>query len=319
MKLQICAEIEGLFLIKEPVIAKLYPYEFKIFDNENRFFISITKNVKNYEEYAPKMFFKDGIPTIVATNPIIYQDMKDWLYYIESMGAFNFEVSKIHIDELEVNWIYETEAEKGTIPIPSLKRNKEKQKAEKYIDSNNLTNIVVFRKMLPEAHIPFSYYRQAHKFFNDGNYYFAYINYFMMLEFCFAEGHFHKQAVIKNFNKSDLLKLCVLSTINMMKEQNQNDGNYKWLCEECKSREKNINFEGIIYILIEYRGLLSHASERSKKYLFDNNKLRPITLIISMICFLLCGYMQIYCCSDEGSKQKYIQENIDKLEQKLSL
>lgn len=31
MKLQICAEIEGLFLIKEPIVAKLYPYEFDIF------------------------------------------------------------------------------------------------------------------------------------------------------------------------------------------------------------------------------------------------------------------------------------------------
>ena len=173
MKLQICAEIEGLFLIKEPVVAKLYPYEFDIFCNNGKYFISITKPVKNYEEYAPKMLRKDGITTIVATNPKIYKDMIDWLYYIESMGAFNFEVSKIHFDELEVKWIYETEEEKGTIAIPSLKRNREKQKAEKFITSTNLSNIVIFRRMLPEAHIPFSYYRQAHKFFNDGNYYFA--------------------------------------------------------------------------------------------------------------------------------------------------
>ena len=123
MKLQICAEIEGLFLIKEPIVAKLYPYEFNIFCNNGKYFISITKPVKNYEEYVPKMFRKDGVTTIVATNPNIYKDLIDWLYYIESMGAFNFEVSKIHFEELEVKWIYETEEEKGTIAIPSLKRN----------------------------------------------------------------------------------------------------------------------------------------------------------------------------------------------------
>ena len=313
MKLQICAEIEGLFLIKEPIVAKLYPYEFDIFCNNGKYFISITKPVKNYEEYVPKMFRKDGVTTIVATNPKIYKDLIDWLYYIESMGAFNFEVSKIHFEELEVKWIYETEEEKGTIAIPSLKRNKEKQKAEKYITNKNLSNIVVFRRMLPEAHIPFSYYRQAHIFFNDGNYYFAYINYFMMLEFCFADGHFHKQAVTNNFCKSELLKLCVLSTLNMLKNDKKAD-NYKWLYEEGKSRQKKVDFEGVVYILIEYRGLLSHATERSKKYLFDNNKLRPIALIISIICFLLCGYMQIFCCSSEESKKRLIKENIDNLE-----
>ena len=111
MKLQICAEIEGLFLIKEPIVAKSYPYDFDIFCNNGKYFISITKPVKNYEEYVPKMFRKDGVTTIVATNPKIYKDLIDWLYYIESMGAFNFEVSKIHFEELEVKWIYETEEE----------------------------------------------------------------------------------------------------------------------------------------------------------------------------------------------------------------
>ena len=229
------------------------------------------------------------------------------------------KIFNIDIEDLDKQLYYdydeymkEVSYEQGEIDA-TLKRNKEKQKAEKYITNKNLSNIVVFRRMLPEAHIPFSYYRQAHIFFNDGNYYFAYINYFMMLEFCFADGHFHKQAVTNNFCKSELLKLCVLSTLNMLKNDKKAD-NYKWLYEECKSRQKKVDFEGVVYILIEYRGLLSHATERSKKYLFDNNKLRPIALIISIICFLLCGYMQIFCCSSEESKKRLIKENIDNLE-----
>lgn len=318
MRLQICAEIEGLFLLKDKVEAKLYPYDFCIFAKEGKRYISVTKPVKDFMPYAPKMYYKDGILQIEATKPEIYRDMEDWLYYIEAMGAFNFEVSKIHIDELEVNWIYENEEENGQIPITSLKRNKVERKANKYVSNSNLSNLVVFRRMLPEAHIPFTYYRNGKAFLDQSNYYFAFINYFMMLEFCFADGKFQKKDVMSNFTKSNLLKLCVLKAISMFKD-NDCGGNYAWLKSECDFRQKDVSFEGIIYILIEYRGLLSHASGRSKVYLFDDMKLRPIAIIISMICFLLCGYMQVYCCSDEESKNRMISEHIDKLKSELGL
>ncbi|MBM6660185.1 hypothetical protein [Marseilla massiliensis] len=316
MKLQLCAEIEGHFLLKSKVEAKRNQYDFEIFEKEGKYFISITKPVKNYMDYAPKLYVKDGVIHIKATKPEIYKDMAEWLYYIEAMGAFNFEVTKIHIDELEVKWIYETEEEKGSIPITSLKRNKKKHKASKYLSDRNLLNLILFRKMLPEAHIPFSYYRQAKTFFDNDNYYFAFINYFMMLEFCFADGHFHKKDVINSFKKSILLKLCVLSAISMIKNDSKVE-NYKWLMEECKVRHKDVNFESVIYLLIEYRGLLSHASERSNKYLFDNYKLRPLAFITSVICFLLCEYIQVYSCSSKEDKQRLISEKINKLEQEL--
>lgn len=316
MRLQICAEINGNFLLNDRVDAKLYPYDFSIFSKEGKFYISVTKPVKDYMDFAPKMYNKDGILHIEATKSEIYKDMEDWLCYIEAMGAFNFEVSKIHTNELEVNWIYDSEEEKGTIPITSLKRNKQRRNAEKYVSNNNLSNLVIFRRMLPEAHIPFSYYRQAKSFFDEGNFYFAFINYFMMLEFCFADGKFQKRDVANNFIKSTLLKLCILSAISTMKE-NDEGGNYAWLVSECNLRQKELNFEGIIYVLIEYRGLLSHASERSKVYLFNNSNLRPVAFIISMTCFLLCGYMQVYCCLSEDNKNKMMSQRIDELKLKL--
>lgn len=320
MKLQICAEIEGLFLLKNQVTAKLYPYEFNIFEKGGKRLISITKPVSDYKKYAPQLYIKDGIPHIEVTNPEIYKDMEEWLYYIEAMGAFNFEVSKIHIDELEVIWICESEEEKALMPITSLNRNKKKYKADKYIVNSNLSNLVVFRKMLPEAHIPFTYYRQAKIFFDSSNYYFAFINYFMMLEFCFAEGNFKKKQVESCFLKSNLLKLCVLSTISTIKGTDNNDAEYYgWLLKESQMRQKNISFEGVVYLLIYYRGLLSHASNLSKNYLFDAYKLKPLAFIISVICFYLCGYIQIYSCSSEENKMALMNKRIDELEKELNL
>lgn len=317
MKLQICAQIDGKFLIDNKVEAKIHPYDFEIFEREKKYFISITKPVQDYQEYAPKVYLKESVPHIEATNPLIYKDMEEWLFYIEAMGAFNFEVSKIHTDELEVNWIPETDDEKEIISISSLKRNREKPIANKVLRNINLSNLLIYRRMLPDAHIPFNYYRQAKNFFDNDNYYFAFINYFMMLEFCFAEGKFHKRKMIESFKKYDLLRLCVLSAISMLKEKDNDARNYKWLVDECKRLEKKVNYDGVIYILIEYRGLLSHASERSKKYLFNDSKLRPLAFIISMICFLLCGYMQVYSCSTEDSKRELMNKRISELESKI--
>lgn len=316
MKIQICAEIEGLFLLKDKVEAKLYPYEFCLFVKESKKYISITKPVKDYMPYAPKMYDKDGILQIETTKPEIYKDIKDWLYYIEAMGAFNFKVSKIHTDELDVTWIYENESEEGQIPFTTSKMNKEEEKAEKFVTNDNLFNLVIFRRMLPEAHIPFTYYRHGKEFFDQRNFYFSFINYFMMLEFCFADGKFQKKDVINNFVKSNLLKLCILSAISMFKDNNCGE-NYAWLMSECKSRQKDMNHEAIIYILVEYRGLLSHASKRSKDFLFNDIKLRPLAFIISMICFFLCGYIQVYSCSTEDDKNRMMLERIEKLKEKL--
>lgn len=313
MKIQIVAEIEGLFILDQTITAKLYPYEFSIFKENLKRYISITKPIKDYRNVASQFYIKNGIPQIVTTKHEAYKDMEQWLIYIEAMGAFNFEVEKIHIDELEVKWICETEEEEGSIPITSLKRNRIPKTSTKYVSNSNLSNLVIFRKMLPEAHIPFSYYRQARNFFNDNDYYFAFINYFMMLEFIFADGQFNKAGMTKNFEKSELLELCVLSALQTFENGYKKGLNYSWILQECKKRQKELDFDGIVYILIEYRGLLSHASNRSKPFLLDVEQLRPLALLISLICFFLCGYIQVYCSSSDDDKSKMIRQGIEKL------
>lgn len=313
MRIQIIAEIEGLFLLDKPVNAKLYPYDFSIYEENSKRYISISKPIKNYQEVAPRFSVKNGIPKIIATKYEAYKDMEQWLVYIEAMGAFNFEIERIHIDELEVKWICETVEEQGTIPILSLKRHREDKKASKHLHDSNLSNLVIFRKALPEAYIPFSYYRQAKNFFYKNDYYFAFINYFMMLEFLFADGQFQQAKVISKFKEAKLLELCILSALNMLKTNNENGTNYTCLLEECQKRQKELNFEGIIYVLVQFRGLLSHASEKSKSYLVDAEKLRPMTFFISLVCFYLCGYMQVYCCSSDENKSRLISERINEL------
>lgn len=313
MKIQIIAEIEGNFLLTTKVSAKLYPYDFEIFEEKGKRYISITKPIKDFEDVAPKLSIKDNMSRIETTKEEAYYDMVQWLYYIEAMGAFNFEIKKIHIDELEVRWICETEDERGRIPFTSFKRNRVQRIPKRILKNTNLSNIVIFRRQLPNAHIPYSYYRQAQNFFHNNDYYFAFINFFMMLEFLFAKGQFHKRKMTENFMKSELLELCILRALKMFKSNDESGQNYTWLRNECEKRHKNLDFEGIVYILIEYRGILSHATEKSKTFLQNSESLRPIAFFISFICFLLCGYTQVFCCSSAENKRKEIEKRIKEM------
>ena len=98
MRLQICAEIEGNFILKDKVETKLYPYEFSLFFKEGKKYISVSKPVKDYIDYVPKVHNKDGCLYIEATKPDIYNDMEEWVHYIEAMGAFNFDGRPVRVE-----------------------------------------------------------------------------------------------------------------------------------------------------------------------------------------------------------------------------
>lgn len=315
MKIQIVAEIEGNFILNEPIIVKMPPYEFTVYEEECKRYISVSKPIRNYDNLVPHFFLDNGITQMKLTEPYAYKDMESWLVYIEAMGAFNFDVERINIDELEVKWIYETEEEKGSLPLTSHKRTRKPNKADKVLNYSVLFNLITFKKDLPDASIVFRYYRQAKNFFDNRDYYFAFINYFMMLEFMFADGKFHQNKMISNFKKSKLLELCILSAVDMFKKYDHG-ANYDWLLNECNNnKNKQMDFDGIVEVLIKFRGLLSHASSRSKQYLLEVEKLRPITLFISLICFMLCGYIQIYCKVSEDSKIEFIIKQIKKIKE----
>ena len=177
------------------------------------------------------------------------------------------------------------------MPLLSYQINKDNSKKPKLLVKRNLMNILAYRRMLRENHIPFTYYKQAKNFFEDKSYYFAFINYFMMLEYCFGNGQFKKESLLKAFKSSVILMKSTKTAFNLF--NNKEGGNKTWLIEECRKRNKTYDENSILYIFVEYRGLLSHASKNSEKYLYNDTELFPITLFLSLVCLLVCGNLQI--------------------------
>ena len=306
MRIEVSVKIYGKFILKESIAVKLHPYDFKIFLEGGFYYISISKKVIDYKPYITKYQDCNGIKQLTLTASEIYEDMIEWLQYIESMGAFNFGVENIDWDEPKITWITECEEEKGIMPLLSHQRKKDNQNKSKQLKESNLQNVVIYRRVLKDIYIPFTYFRQGREFFDKQSYYFAFINFFMMLEYCFANGKFKKDAVLKELYSSGLLRKSVNSILKMISEEKAKR-HFDWIMNECKKYNKNYDVEGIIYLLVEYRGILSHAGGRSKQYLFKDEKLFSIAFLANMVCFMTCGNLQIYMFLSERQKEDYIK------------
>lgn len=311
MKIALKAEVIADMIVTEPVTAKLHPYDFEIYKENDKLWLKVTKPVNDYDEYLPKAFVKNGQVHVEIAKNDIFNDLLDWLQYIEAMGAFNIQIERIYWDRPTFCWIAETEEEHMKTPLSEYTRTPRKWQTSKRLVNSNLWNIVIYRRQLKDIYIPFTYYKEGQRFFNNFNYYFAYINFFMMLEYCFAEGKFKTADVIKNFKEAKLLQMCILEFLTMNK---RNVGDTLWddLGKECRRRNKELDFDGLIYLFVMLRGELSHASTKSERTYRDDNELRPFVVAISTICFLVCGHLQIYGFIRENDKLKDIDKNIEK-------
>lgn len=316
MRIALKAEVEADLVVTGTVTAKLYPYDFEIYKEKDKLWLKVSKPVKDYEEYLPKMFTRNGVVNIVIGKDDIFKDLLDWLQYIEAMGAFNIQIERVYWDRPTFCWIAESDAEHLLTPLTEYTRTPQKARRPKRLRDSDFSNIVIYRRQLKDIHIPFTYFKEGQRFFNNFNYYFAYINFFMMLEYCFAEGKFKTAEVAKKFGESRLLRMCILEflTMNLV---HANEKTTEALKNECKRRNKQFDADGLIYLFVMMRGELSHASTKSESRYRDDNELRPFAVAISCICFLVCGHLQIYGFTSEKSKKELIEKNIEKYSKML--
>ena len=311
MRIALKAEMIAYMVVTEPVTAKLYHYDFEIYKEQDKLWLKVSKPVKDYEEFLPKVFTRNGQLHVHIAKDDIFNDLLDWLQYIEAMGSFNIQIERIYWDRPTFCWMPETEEEHKKTPLSEYTRTLNNGKKIKMLTNSDLSNIVIYRRQLKDIYVPFTYFKEGQRFFINFNYYFAYINFFMMLEYCFAEGKFKTAEVIKKFNDAKLLQMCILEFLTMNLAQ-ANNVTTEALKKECMRRNKEFDVDGLIYLFVMLRGELSHASTKSESRYRDDNELRPFVLAISCICFLLCGHLQIYGFTSEKSKLEMIDKNIAK-------
>lgn len=311
MRLRVTAEVKGDIFLKEKISTQFYIYTFNVFKENESFFISVEKSVSNYLDDIPKASFDESNHFVInIPETKIYADIVDWFKRIEAFGSFNLAIKRILYEEAEITWIPETVDERKILSIKSYKVTRGGQNS-KYLRLSDFQDTLFYSKRLDENYIPFSYFRLGASFFDEEEYYLSYINYFLMIEFLYGNGKTKKRETIIEFGKSDILVLSILMTINTFPI---GDPNLEWLKNECRKKQKEYNVEGLIFILVDHRGMIAHGSKRRSGMYRDNpNLLRPISFILGMICRYVCGYIQMLSNMPKEQVNAFLKNRISEM------
>lgn len=262
MEIKLEAEIVGNFTIESDMKFKSSPYDIDvIFDLERKkYFITLSKRIFDYTHFLPKIeVVNNKISHIVFPSHDFLKEQIEILQHIESFGAIDKSIKKIFWEDCSIEWIPETEKESLEISINKYKRDISYGSQSSHMSKDWLRNTVIHRRQLAHLVLPFSFFREAANLYHNFQYQSSFINFYLMLEGFFGNGKKYKNTEMKSeFAKSKILEIAINETISYFNKEKSN--HLEWLLKTCKKYNKNINKEGVIHILVEQRGNLSHFS-----------------------------------------------------------
>lgn len=311
------AVVKGDFILEEPIKAYNNGFEISLFIEDGVYKISIIKKISKNSPLSLKYNEANQGADIIVPDESNYRDYIQLLQSIESIGGYHYNVSKIYYkDTLELIWLSGEEMFKNLeLEFSIRKRYKPHQK--KVLSQSNLSSILLLNRIIPDASIPYNYFREANNYLQNREYRLAYLHFYMIIEYCYANGKFEQNAQISEYLQS--IELCFAVLDSLVTIKNEIPLQYSWLEREVKNKYSLFTLKNILKYIYQQRGILAHGSGRSAKYVFNEDDLHNITVFISQICLLVCGNMQVYCMSSTNSKKKRLSERFEILKTTLGI
>lgn len=287
MLLKIETEIIGNFLIRENLKVVHHPYtiEVKFSVNSGQYLISITRRVTNYYDCIPQVeLIGNEISKIVFPSNDFFDDQINILKYLESFGAVDMEISSINWKNCSIEWINEYDDE-DVVPIRRYKRRLSyKNEKIKLLTKDWLWNTIIHRKQLEDLSLPFSFFREGSNQFYSFQYQNAFINFYLMLEGFFGNSMYKNSEVKKEFKNSAILRYGIEKSLETVLSQNSK--HYLWINEALKRFHKKFDFDGIVHLIVEYRGKFSHFSvgKDNMRNPFNDREFESLAYLMMTIC-----------------------------------
>jgi len=288
MIVKIEAQIFGSFSIEKEMNVKNYPFDINIrFDtNLKGYFISISGPVINYFSHLPKLEIDELRRSEIRFPEQSFLDEQiKILQHIESFGAIDQGIEKINWQSCSIEWIPETHEEGAELSIRKYNRTLSYGLNPKVLSRDWLNGTIIHRKQLEHLALPFAFFREGANHYHSFQYQNASINFYLMLEGFFGNGKHTNESMKHEFAKSDILTHAIREAIIYF--ERINGKHYLWLQEICKIYNKQVDKEGVIHVLVEQRGKLSHFSQASsskQKNPFKDRDYDDLAFLAMTIC-----------------------------------
>lgn len=278
-------EIRGnINLTNGNILVRKHPYLIKIFNKEEKNYISISKKIFEDSACLPKVVNGSSTNAIKVILPKeeSYADILELVQHIESFGALDNKFKGINTNNITLVWIPESDQDHFS-PLRSVKRNRVESIDPSPLTKNWLQGTVFHKNQLEDLFIPFAFYRERLNLFYDTKYQASFCSFYMMLEFFF---HDKSWGIEKDAYKT---KACLGSSLNkVLNEINKYQTHCNWLSQELANRNKSYDEEGLLFVINRFRDELSHAVDKTKnRNIFNDSSFFSLAFIMLQLCFFV--------------------------------
>ncbi|NMF64913.1 hypothetical protein [Brasilonema octagenarum] len=252
--------------------------------------LSIALRVKNYQDFLPQVSsdIESQITRIdMRDSPLCFL-LVDLAQHIEALGSFWFGIKKIYWESPKRAWIAESFEEQEALEFSThdFQQESHENKCYREMSPGMLASLVQNRLLHQHLVLPMSFYREACNDFSSGRYTSSFINFYFYLDDLYGQGKTKNKEVEKLFKSSEHIRKAIEQTIQLY--QNVGDSeNFDQLKKFLDMEKCEFNVDGIIELIVQVRGNLSHFSQKSSKkkgHPLNQREFRSMAYLINSIC-----------------------------------
>lgn len=283
MRLKVEAKVSSSVALDELMEMKHMPYIISMVPSRDGILekIIIERGVTDYEEHLPKVETSGNQLTgFIFPKEDFLAEQKKLLQHLESFGALDLGIREISWNNLQVTWLPETEEERLQVPLLSYRKDISYAGNSTPLTLGWLQSTVIHRRMVEPLVIPLSFFRKGTNHYERLEYIEAFLAFYLMLEGVFGGGHTKNAKVEQAFMASDKLDYAIGQTFRMLENQHVQK---QWLIDNLNSKGWPYDKEGLVKLLVDQRGNLSHyslKSSRKQRNYFEDKDYQPLASII---------------------------------------
>lgn len=252
--------------------------------------LNISKRVEEYGSCLPSLITDaDGHRIrIELRDTLLLSELTALAQHIEAIGSFWFGIKKIHWAKPTRTWIPESSEEKAALKnLPNRFQTKNDENVG-YTDFSPkmLASIVTDRSTHQNLVLPMSFFREASNDFAGGRYTSAFLNFYFYLDDLYGQGKTKNQAVKQKLRSSQHVRAACTQTIRDLNED-ANAPNLAELQRFLTEESTALTVDGLIDLVVQVRGNLSHFSQKSSKkkgHPLNQREFRVMAYLLKSIC-----------------------------------
>ncbi|MBD1854925.1 MULTISPECIES: hypothetical protein [Leptolyngbya] len=252
--------------------------------------LNIALRVNNYQDFLPEVSsdIESQITQIKLRDSSLLFSLIDLAQHLEALGSFWLGIKKIYWESPKRGWIAETleEAKDLAFITNDFQRESHENKCYMEMAPEMLASLIKNRQLHRNLVLPMSFYREGCNEFSSKRYTSSFINFYFYLDDLYGQGKTKNKDVENLLKSSKHIRSAFEETIHFFQDE-KNSENLEELKEFLEMEKKTMSVDGLIELIVQIRGNLSHFSQKSSKkkgHPLNQRDFRSVALLMKSIC-----------------------------------